>query len=856
MTELFVSAAHKMLVVPKADAVSNMFPGCRLVTMKGNDFHLVPHQPAEAFLLRNMGYTVPAPILTHYEWPGDRKPFDAQRQTAGLLTMNKRAYVLNSMGCVDSETEYLTPTGWQKINQYTGGKVGQYVPATRSVEFVDPTEYVKLPCPEMIRVKTKYGLDQLLSPEHRVLLTSKSNSTKTEVVQAADLMSRQEQWVGGANKKSQSSIGYSQAAIPVTYKVEDGVGIPLTIAQLRVQIMVCADGHFPHTSGTNCVIRVSKQRKIDRVKVLLDNAGIGFNRRKEASGFHVFSFDAPMRQKEFGSWAWAATNKQLWVFTDEVLQWDGHVSAGRREFSSTSKPSADFVQYVFNTMGYTARIVEDVRPGKTTCFNVIIRPNGNDVMLAGVTSTGNKLRSMSIEPSTDGFKYCFMVPSTFLILRRNGCVFASGNTGKTKSALWAWDYLHSIGLAKKMLVVSPLSTLKFTWAREVFNTLPHRKAAVVYAHSRAKRIERLNDPDADILIINHDGAKLLHNEIMELVKAGVIDTICIDELAVYRNGKSERTKTMKVLASAMNWAWGMTGSPMPRSPTDVWAQCQIITPHTVPKFYAHFRDKVMVRINQFKYAPKQDAVETAYSVMQPAVRFTMDDVQELPELVTQTRDIAMGAKQGKVYKALASACHAAIGNSEITAANAGAVMLKLLQVATGWVYDKDRNTVALDGDNRLEALMETIDEAEQKVLVFVPFIHALDGIAAKLTAEGIDHAVVSGNTPEGQRSHIFNAFQNTGQYKVLLAHPQCLAHGITLTTANTIVWYAPVTSLEIYEQANARIRRIGQKHKQLVLHLQSTPVERKIYKLLENNQQVQDAFLMMFADDTMQNPIT
>ncbi len=527
MTELFVSAAHKMLVVPKAEAVLNMFPGSRVVTLQGNEFHLVPHHPAEAFLLRNMGYTVPAPILTHYEWPGDRKPFDAQRQTAGLLTMNKRAYVLNSMG-----------------------------------------------------------------------------------------------------------------------------------------------------------------------------------------------------------------------------------------------------------------------------------------------------------------------------------------TGKTKSALWAWDYLRSIGLAKKMLVVSPLSTLKFTWAREVFSTLPHRKATVVYAATRAKRIEKLNDPEADILIINHDGAKLLHDEIMQLVKAGVIDTVCIDELAVYRNGKSERTKTMKVLAGAMSWAWGMTGSPMPRSPTDVWAQCQIITPHTVPKFFGHFRDRVMMKINQFKYAPKIDAVETAYSVMQPAVRFTMNDVQELPELVTQTRDIDMGAKQGKVYKALASACHAAVGNSEITAANAGAVMQKLLQVATGWVYDKERNTVALDGDARLQALLETIDEADQKVLVFVPFIHAIAGISEALEKEGIDHAVVSGNTPEGQRSTIFNAFQNTGQYKVLVAHPQCLAHGITLTTANTIVWYAPVTSLEIYEQANARIRRIGQKNKQLVLHLQSTPVEKKIYRLLQNNQQVQDAFLSMFADETNQNPIT
>jgi SNF2 family DNA or RNA helicase len=429
-------------------------------------------------------------------------------------------------------------------------------------------------------------------------------------------------------------------------------------------------------------------------------------------------------------------------------------------------------------------------------------------------------------------------------------------TGKTKAALWAWDYLNTRGLAKKMLVIAPLSTLKFTWLREIFATLPHRKAVVLHHSSKLKRIERLNDPEQDIYILNHDGAKLLHDDIMKLVKDGVIDTITIDELAVYRNSKSIRTKQMKALASGMEWVWGMTGSPMPRSPTDVWAQCQIVTPNTVPRYFSHFRDMVMAKLNEFKYVPKANAVEVAYSVMQPAVRFTIDDVQELPELAIQTRDVELGPNQAKVYKALASACHAAIGKSEITAANAGAVMNKLLQVATGWVYDKERTTVPLDGKDRLEALIETIDAAEQKVLVFVPFIHALDGISEALTKEGIEHAVVSGNTPINQRSEIFNLFQNTGKYKVLLAHPQCLAHGITLTTANTIVWFAPVTSLETYEQANARIRRVGQKHKQLVLHLQSTPVERRIYKLLQNNQQVQDSFLDMFADATMQNPIT
>jgi SNF2 family DNA or RNA helicase len=95
-------------------------------------------------------------------------------------------------------------------------------------------------------------------------------------------------------------------------------------------------------------------------------------------------------------------------------------------------------------------------------------------------------------------------------------------------------------------------------------------------------------------------------------------------------------------------------------------------------------------------------------------------------------------------------------------------------------------------------------------------------------------------------------FQNTDKYKVLLAHPQCLAHGLTLTAANTIIWYCPTASLELYEQANARIRRVGQEHKQQVLHLQGTPVERRMYQLLQRKQKVQDQFLKMLEEATQQ----
>jgi len=431
-----------------------------------------------------------------------------------------------------------------------------------------------------------------------------------------------------------------------------------------------------------------------------------------------------------------------------------------------------------------------------------------------------------------------------LTMNQRAYVLNGMGTGKTRAALWAWDYLRSNGLCNKLLVVAPLSTLKFTWAREAFSTIPQAKTVVLHG-TRAKRLEALADPDADIFIINHDGLKVVLDDIMGFPE---IDCLVLDELAVYRNGGSQRTKMTRKLASTMKWVWGMTGSPIPNEPTDAWAQCTIVTPHTVPKYFGRFREMLMHKITQFKWAPKPDAVDQAFAVMQPAVRFTLDDVVELPECIERTQDVELGEKQEKIYRALVDHAHAAVQSKEITAANAGAVMSKLLQVSTGWVYSSDGTTVPLDNNKRIEALIDAINATDRKVLVFAPFKHALQGISDAITSQGINHAVVSGDTPANVRAHTFNLFQNTETYRVIVAHPQCLAHGITLTAADTVVWFAPVTSLEIYDQANHRIRRVGQKHKQLVLHLQSTPVERKIYALLQKKQRVQEKFLELFAD--------
>jgi SNF2 family DNA or RNA helicase len=297
----------------------------------------------------------------------------------------------------------------------------------------------------------------------------------------------------------------------------------------------------------------------------------------------------------------------------------------------------------------------------------------------------------------------------------------------------------------------------------------------------------------------------------------------------------------------MKWCWGLTGAPIPTAPTDVYTQATIITPERVPRYFKWFRDELMVKVSDFRYVPKPDALKKAFKALQPAVRYTLDDVVELPEVIERQVDVGMAAEQKRIYDALARECFAQVESHEITAANAGACMSKLLQVASGWVYaGKRKQVVAIDSPDRIARLVDDIEACADKVLVFAPFKHTLAGISKALKAADIDHAEVSGDTPAKKRNEIFTTFQNTSKYKVIAAHPQCLAHGLTLTRATVIIWFAPVISLEIYQQANARIRRVGQKHKQLILHYQATPVEKKIYALLRRNQSVQNRLLELF----------
>jgi superfamily II DNA/RNA helicase len=175
-----------------------------------------------------------------------------------------------------------------------------------------------------------------------------------------------------------------------------------------------------------------------------------------------------------------------------------------------------------------------------------------------------------------------------------------------------------------------------------------------------------------------------------------------------------------------------------------------------------------------------------------------------------------------------------IGDEDVSAINAAVKISKLVQISCGSVYTDTGEVIDFDVSPRLAVVQEVIDESANKVLIFVPYSHTIQLLERYLAKNNIFSETISGDVSVNKRTDIVSRFQNGGNTKVLIIQPQAASHGLTLTAADTIIWYAPITSVETYLQANARIDRPGQKHNMTIVHIKGSPVETKLYGMLRD----------------------
>ena len=240
----------------------------------------------------------------------------------------------------------------------------------------------------------------------------------------------------------------------------------------------------------------------------------------------------------------------------------------------------------------------------------------------------------------------------------------------------------------------------------------------------------------------------------------------------------------------------------------------------------------MYPVSRFKWVPKLDALDTVFKTLQPAIRFTKEECLDLPAITYVDREAPLTLQQEHYYKILRTKFLMQAGEEQVTSANVAVNMSKLLQISGGAVYSNSGNTIEFDVSNRLKVVKEVIDEAIAKVLIFVPFRHTIKLLHEYLLSKNTPTECITGDTTLNQRTNLFKRFQESDDIKVFIIQPQAAAHGVTLTAASTIIWYAPVTSTEIYLQANARINRRGQKNVMTVVNIQGSAVERRLYSLL------------------------
>lgn len=438
------------------------------------------------------------------------------------------------------------------------------------------------------------------------------------------------------------------------------------------------------------------------------------------------------------------------------------------------------------------------------------------------------------------------VTAEFLVSNPKAFCFNEQGTGKTASVIWSIDYLMQRKLVKRVLVICPLSIMKSAWQNDLFKFALHRTVAVAYGS--AKKRKEIIRSGAEFTIINFDGVSIVKEEIM----AGGFDLVVVDEASAYKNAQTDRWKTLRDIMKVVRGLWMLTGTPAAQSPVDAYGLAKLVNPKSVAPFLGQFRDTVMFKVSDYRYIPRPEAKHIVHKILQPAIRFEKAQCLDLPPVIHVDRDAPLTSQQTAYYKTLKKEMFFEAAGEEISAVNAAVKINKLLQISSGAVYTDTKSVIEFDVSNRLNVVQEVIEEASHKVLVFVPFTHTIELLKNHLDKHNISCEVINGSVSVNKRSEIVKMFQENESPRVLIIQPQAASHGLTLTAANTIIWYAPCASVETYLQANARIDRPGQVNNMTIVHISGSPIETKMYALLrsnvDNHQRVIDLYRQEISD--------
>ncbi len=360
---------------------------------------------------------------------------------------------------------------------------------------------------------------------------------------------------------------------------------------------------------------------------------------------------------------------------------------------------------------------------------------------------------------------------------------------------------------------------------------------LTWAIAEAGKHKAAFSQNADVTLINHDGVVAMH-------KAGFtlegFDLVVIDESTAFKHPNTQRSTAIRKLIKPVKKRVMMSGTPAPNGVMDLWHQYYLLDEGESlgSKFYATRNILCTpVAFGAFtKWQDRPEAMETAASLVAPkTLRHRFEDVLDIPANHQYTLTFSLSKQVLAHYAMLKSAMALQLKDKTITVTNAASHLSKLLQVASGTIYD-EQGVAHLVHDERYKLVLELIKQRGQCLVAF-NWKHQRDELIKEFEKRGITYVVIDGTTSDKNRKSAVDMFQ-AGFYRVLLAHPQSAAHGLTLTKGTATIWASPTYNLEFFLQGNRRIYRAGQTQRtETIVIIAANTIEEAVYqRLLDKNQ--------------------
>lgn len=388
--------------------------------------------------------------------------------------------------------------------------------------------------------------------------------------------------------------------------------------------------------------------------------------------------------------------------------------------------------------------------------------------------------------------------------------------GKTVSTLTAVDELLFLGLVYKVLVIAPLRVAEDTWSTEVqkWDHLKHLKISKILGTKKER--ENALMVNADIYVTNRENVDWL---VGECFGRWMFDMVVIDELSSFKSSKAKRFRSLRKVRPYFKRIVGLTGTPAPNSLIDLWPQVYLLDGgKRLGKTIGSYREQYFTPGNRnqfvvYNWNLKEGAAEAIESrISDICISMKAKDYLDLPERIDNSIEVKLPESAMQKYKELEKDLVLELGKEDITAANAAVLTNKLLQMSNGAIYSENKAVIEIH-EEKLKALLEIIEAANGKpVLVFYTFKHDFDRIVKFLGSKKLKAV--------GLKDSADIKKWNEGKIPILLIHPASAGHGLNLQYGgNIITWFGLTWSLELYQQANARLHRQGQKETVVINHI-------------------------------------